>query len=173
MNIHIRGSDAQDLDALYHTEISATTLYHQSGFDMKDVTARTLQDLEQLLKETTVLVAENDEGNVMGYISYFQNGPYLHLEEVGVSTLYQRKGVGQTLLSTYIESGNKNGILGYTLTTFKNAFWSIELYKKLGFEELGYMNDDFDTDVLKEIIQRDIQAGLDMNQRVLMIKLKK
>jgi ribosomal protein S18 acetylase RimI-like enzyme len=90
------------MPTLVAVDLSATTRYYEAGFAESLVPPRAEPDLRELLDGTRLFVA--DEGDdILGYVSFYATGPYLHLEEIGVRREAQGRGVGTALLDFYVD----------------------------------------------------------------------
>lgn len=171
MNFHIRYATETDLDALCYIEVSATALYERAGFSPVEASPRSYENLAHLLQNTHVLVAEDEQKVVMGYISFCHYDPYLHIEEFSVAEPFQGQGVGTALLATFLESGDDD-CLGFTLTAYREATWAISLYRRTGFREIEDVSEVSFPEVLASIVERDREAGLNVDKRCMMIKTR-
>ena len=93
---------------------------------------------ESELYNTTVslVVAETEEGHVLGYGVL---GVILDegcLEKIAVKPEYQRQGIAQAILGSYLRYGREN-LAFITLEVREDNAPAIALYRKNGFAEVG------------------------------------
>jgi len=133
----LRPATSHDLDALHAIERSATELYYDAGFARTAIDPRSLDDVRQLLRHTTVLLA-CDGDDAIGYISYYARGPFLHLEEIAVRRDRQRRGCGLALARQYLAAAEADPQCSHlSLIAFVHARWAVGLYTRLGFAFLA------------------------------------
>jgi len=95
------------------------------------------------LKESNVhtLVAESDEGKVVGYIRLKQGeGLGSHAGEIStlaVHPYHQSRGVGRRLLERALEPANELSLRRVWLTVREDNHAAISLYERMGFEVEG------------------------------------
>lgn len=151
----IRPATPHDLDALHTIERSATELYYEAGFAPTAIEPRSVEDVRQLLRYTTVLLAcEGDEP--IGYVSYHARGPFLHLEEIAVRRDRQRRGCGLALAQQYLAAAQDDPQCSHlSLLAFVDAHWAISLYTRLGFQVLPADAELPQVGLLRELIAQE------------------
>src|SRR4051794_24830665 len=128
----IRSATADDFTRLVEVDRSATSRYYDAGFSMQDVPPRSEEDLREVLADTCLYVADDDQ--VVGYVSFYQTGPFMHLEELAVARAAQGRGVGTQLLNVYVDRARQaSGCTHLSLVAFREARWALTLYERLGF----------------------------------------
>lgn len=133
----LRPATAHDLPALQAIEQSATSLYYDAGFSPTTLVARDDADLRDLLRETSVLIARDDDDPI-GYVSSYPTGPYLHLEEIAVRRDRQRRGCGRRLAEQVLAAAEADPQCSHvSLVVFSRATWAVRLYEALGFRRLA------------------------------------
>lgn len=133
----ISPATAHDLPALERIERSATDLYYEAGFSPAAIAPRGAADLRALIGQTTLLLAR-DGDDVVGYVSYYPRGPYLHLEEIAVRRDRQRRGHGRRLAQQVLAAAAADPQCSHiSLVAFTRAGWAIRLYTGLGFRPLA------------------------------------
>lgn len=102
----------------------------------------TQEDFQQALKNKNngYLVAEVD-GQVAGYCGYWGIPPEGYIYNVAVQKEYRRQLIGYQLLCKLIEMAKVNGIQALSLEVRYSNTPAIQLYKRLGFEEVGIRKD--------------------------------
>ena len=96
------------------------------------------QLIEEALYNDTVslVVAEGEDGTVLGYGEVSVILDEGCLEKIAVNPKFRRQGVAEELLSTFLRFGRAN-LAFLTLEVREHNEAAIALYKKLGFEEVG------------------------------------
>jgi len=88
----------------------------------------------------SILVAENDDVNVVGMMSLIflprlnQNGPELYIPEIIVTEKYQKKGIGTQLMEACIILAKENQCYKIRLESGNLRKEAHQFYKNLGFE---------------------------------------
>ena len=87
--------------------------------------------------DACVIVAEADQGEIVGYLlgfnhlTFFANGCVAWVEEVMVSETHRRQGVGQQLVEAFEAWATERGAKQIALATRRAA----EFYEALGYQE--------------------------------------
>ncbi|MGL4361814.1 MAG: ribosomal protein S18-alanine N-acetyltransferase [Cellulosilyticaceae bacterium] len=84
----------------------------------------------------TYFVAE-EEGQVIGYSGIWHVHPEGQITNVAVHADYRRRGLGRNLMETLLDNGVKKGITNYYLEVRESNINAINLYKSIGFKEVG------------------------------------
>ena len=74
---------------------------------------------------------------VVGYVIADVVAGCQHVEQVSVHPVHQGEGLGRALLEEVQRWADGEGLLGVTLTTFKDVAWNRPLYEHLGFKVLA------------------------------------
>jgi GNAT superfamily N-acetyltransferase len=115
--------------------------YTPDGF--KD-TVLTPQSAEQRFREMTVLVAENEAGEVIGTAAYQVQSPGEgYLRGMAVHPLFQGKGVAEQLLSTAEAKLRELGCSRVRLDTTLPLKRAIRFYCRNGYEPTGVVGGYF------------------------------
>lgn len=102
------------------------------------------QSAEQRLREMTVLVAENDAGEVIGTVAYQVLGSGEgHLRGMAVYPRLQGKGIAARLLTTAESNLRARGCARVTLDTTRPLKRAIAFYCRHGYEPTGVVGDFF------------------------------
>ncbi|NOY77498.1 MAG: ribosomal protein S18-alanine N-acetyltransferase [Calditrichaeota bacterium] len=85
----------------------------------------------------SVPIVAEIKGEMVGYmISWFVEDE-IHIANIAVSPLYRKRGIGECLLRTILEEGQKRGrVFAYLEVRVSNVA-AIQLYKKFGFTAAG------------------------------------
>ncbi len=92
-----------------------------------------------------LLVAESDDGELLGTSWMTFDGRRIHLHHLGVLPSYQRRGIGRLLSIASIDFAREKGIQ-IKLEVHRSNTAAIALYKNLGFKYLG----DYDVYIIRE-----------------------
>ena len=84
----------------------------------------------------SLVVAEGEDGTVLGYGEVRAVLDEGTLEKIAVAPAYRRRGVAEAILSAYIRFGKAN-LAFLTLEVRESNTPAIGLYEKLGFETVG------------------------------------
>lgn len=172
--MRIRKSLEEDWRKIKEIEDKAIEWYYTTGFGKDEVLPRTEEDIRFLITNSQLMVATDEADTILGYISYYSIGPYLHLEEHAVHEEYWREGVGRLLLTHFLKAGEElETCQYYSLLVFPEAKWAWNCYLQSGFRTF-----DFEQimTLKDENLQRMMEAELKLKNlargRVLMIKEK-
>jgi [ribosomal protein S18]-alanine N-acetyltransferase len=106
---------------------------------------------DQLIIEQSIamggklLVAESDDGALLGTSWMTFDGRRIHLHHLGVLPSYQRRGIGRLLSIASIDFAREKGIQ-IKLEVHRSNTAAIALYKNLGFKYLG----DYDVYIIRQ-----------------------
>lgn len=127
MSVTLRKMTQEDLDRVIEIERSAfLTPWSRSSFEAE------LQDNSK----AHYLVACKD-GEVVGYIGGWFIFEEAHITNIAVDYRYRRQGIGNQLLTGFIEYCKARSIKRMTLEVRKSNDAAIALYEKHGFRTLG------------------------------------
>ena len=100
-----------------------------------------------------VLKAQNDAGDIIGFISHRFAPPYAELTNFAVAAANQRQGVGANLLQKSLAILKQKGVGALTLEVNINNSAAAALYKKSGFTQTAirkkFYNDTDDALILR------------------------
>lgn len=123
------------------------------------------QEHVTLMKSGTVWAALDDTNLVAGFLLAEVGGSDLHICELAVHSVHQRRGVGARLIDAAALHARQNGLSALTLTTFTNVPWNAPYYARLGFVAVDEA--DFDRR-LRDVFAREVRIGLPVEQRCAM-----
>jgi GNAT superfamily N-acetyltransferase len=112
-----------------------------------------------------VLVAQDDDGALIGFATCQACEDALHLWELAVRHDRQRRGAGRALLDAVAALARRRGLSAVTLSTFREIAWNGPFYARLGFAELGA---DELNPRLAIVLERERALGLDVDSRCVM-----
>ncbi|MBO9549176.1 GNAT family N-acetyltransferase [Pseudomonas sp.] len=81
-------------------------------------------------------LAEDDQGQALGFICLSLEGQALHVHELSVWLQSQGQGIGRQLLDQACAVARHRGAVELTLTTFAQVAWNAPFYVRYGFEVL-------------------------------------
>ncbi|HDS1680309.1 TPA: GNAT family N-acetyltransferase [Pseudomonas putida] len=81
-------------------------------------------------------LAEDDQGQVLGFVCLRLEGQALHIHELSVRLASQGQGIGRQLLDRACAQARHQGAQEVTLTTFAQVSWNGPFYARYGFEVL-------------------------------------
>ncbi len=107
-------------------------------------------DVQRIIEQSIamggkLLVAESDEGVLLGTSWMTFDGRRIHLHHVGVLPAYQRRGIGRLLSIESIRFAREKNIQ-IKLEVHRSNTAAVALYKNLGFNYLG----DYDVYIIRE-----------------------
>jgi ribosomal protein S18 acetylase RimI-like enzyme len=108
-------------------------------------------DNQQIIEQSIamggkLLVAINNEGELVGTSWMTFDGRRIHLHHFGVSPRFQRMGIGKLLTKHSIHFAKEKGYQ-VKLEVHRDNYPAIELYKHMGFSYLG----DYDVYIIRDI----------------------
>ena len=99
---------------------------------------------EELYNETaTFLVAEGEDGSVLGYAGLHVVLDEGYIDNVAVDPAYRRQGIADALIDTFVRFGAAK-LAFLTLEVRAGNAPAIALYEKHGFYEVGRRKDYYD-----------------------------
>ncbi len=125
------------------------------------------QELADYAREGRSWVATDADDKVVGYVIADVVAGCAHVEQVSVHPVHQGEGLGRALLEEVQRWADGEGLLGVTLTTFKDVAWNRPLYEHLGFKVLA---ESELSPELRQIRDAETARGLDPSNRVCMRK---
>ncbi len=83
------------------------------------------------------LVAENEDGNAIGYVGMMHVLDEGYISNVAVAAAYRQQGIGTALLEEMVRRAEGLGLSFATLEVRESNQTAISLYKKHGFAQVG------------------------------------
>ena len=83
-----------------------------------------------------IYVATNEEGHVLGYISFYETTGQMHLESVAVLPSVVGQGVGKELMPYCEQAARLRGLGSVCLYTNERMTENLAMYQKLGYVEV-------------------------------------
>jgi GNAT superfamily N-acetyltransferase len=144
MNMEIRRAKIEDAEGIVEVLKKAD----KSVYSMPSPYAATTEKVAMHIrmcdadKSHSIYVAENDFGQIVGYVSahwlpyLFLNGPEGYLSELFIREEYRDEGIGTRLLETVKEEAKKRGCSRLLLlNSRKRESYQRSFYKKHGWTE--------------------------------------
>ena len=91
---------------------------------------------ERAAEPGILLVAEDDEGTVVGFTHVVDLGGRWHLEQIAVDPAHGRRGVGAALLDATHAELARRAVPEVTLMTYADVPWNAPFYAQHGYVEL-------------------------------------
>ena len=133
MNYQLVPMDRSHLEGI--AELERTCFSHPWSVDML---------AEELYNETaSFLVAEGEDGSVLGYAGLHVVLDEGYIDNVAVDPAYRRQGIADALIDTFVRFGAAK-LAFLTLEVRAGNAPAIALYEKLGFYEVGRRTDYYD-----------------------------
>lgn len=88
-----------------------------------------------------VYVATHDEGDLLGFIVFYQEAEHLLLENVAVLPGVARRGVGTALIGFCENAARERGLGAVRLYTNEKMVENLSMYTRLGYAEVGRRNE--------------------------------
>jgi ribosomal-protein-alanine N-acetyltransferase len=123
----IRAAQPKDLLRLIEVELA--------GF----VTPWGIETLQQEVgnQDRTHYVVAEYENQIVGYAGLWVIFDEGHITRIAVDPKFRRHGIGRDLAKALMEAGGLSGCMSFTLEVRASNTEALNLYKSLGFEEVG------------------------------------
>ncbi|MHC1481118.1 GNAT family N-acetyltransferase [Frateuria aurantia] len=137
---------ASDLDEAFVLRLAplfadfALPLWRQRQTCVRGVQTALVERIEEADSDGSLLLAENDEGARVGFLSlgltrdYFSGQRQAHLNELAVAPEYQRQGMGRALLRHAEHWAAARGCRALTLNVFPGNEAARRLYASAGYQ---------------------------------------
>lgn len=133
----IRPAREADLPWLGPIEDSGDTLFLER-FGAGDWPPATPGE-ERAAEPGILLVAEGDDGTVVGFTHVVDLGGHWHLEQIAVDRDHGRRGVGSALLDATHEELARRDVPEVTLMTYADVPWNAPFYARHGYVVLDVL----------------------------------
>lgn len=107
-----------------------------------------------------LLVAENHDGVLVGFVHVLEIDGHAHLEQVSVAPEHGRRGYGRLLVEAAKDGAQRRGYSRITLRTFADVPWNAPFYARVGFVE-----EEAGTPFHRRLIETETRLGLDQYGR--------
>ena len=118
---------------------------------------------ERLIADRTCWLAIGGSNVAVGFISAEAIGRTLHIWELSVAKLWQRRGIGTRLMEHVIGEATRRGMDEVTLTTFRNVPWNAPFYAGLGFQAVSECDER-----LEALLRTEEASGFEVETRCAM-----
>jgi ribosomal protein S18 acetylase RimI-like enzyme len=134
--MRVRPASVADIPAIIEVELSAGQLFAGTHMNWAVGDVSDPDELISPIEDGNVWVAE-EGGQIAGYLCGEALDGHFHIEEVSVSSAFQRRGVGRMLIEFTAVEGRRRGCLALSLTTDRTLPWNAPYYARIGFRVLG------------------------------------
>ena len=167
MTFTVRQALAADAIALPAIERSAAALFRldPSLAWLADAAVPQASAHLPAIERGELWVAENNDGQLAGFLRAVTVDQQLHIEELSVSQHFQGRGVGRKLLLAAIEQARLGQLRAVTLTTFRDLPWNAPFYQRMGFALLNAEDSDAR---LNHVLRDEIAHGMPGERRCAM-----
>lgn len=161
----IRPARPDELHLLADIEIDAFWALHKAGAVNCEPTSLPVEVLRQSQAEQLLFVAIDAGDQPFGFLAGIMKDGSVHIAEIDVVRLWQKKGVGRRLMEAVIAAATLRHAAGVTLTTDRHAAFNAPFYASLGFRIL---DDEERPAGLTRILENEVAHGADPARRVAM-----
>ncbi|MFA5862487.1 MAG: GNAT family N-acetyltransferase [Candidatus Thermoplasmatota archaeon] len=124
--------DAEALHALYHAAYAEHNDPHRPAWaGLKD----TVEDIRSYLRTTTILVAQNEKGELLATVCL---RPLVNVRRLAVAPAHKGDGLGAAMLEEGLAHAAEQGFDLAMLTTLAEHPWLSEFYRRHGFEDYSH-----------------------------------
>jgi GNAT superfamily N-acetyltransferase len=166
MDFTIKAGGRPDFKRIQEIELAAFETLRAAGAVSGEAEASSDQELLVYLEDGLLLGAFDAVGELLGYAGAYMAGTELHIGEMDVDPRFQRRGIGRSLISAFLEEGGRRSLEAVTLTTDRHAPFNAPFYASMGFQLLAGKEIP---ERLKAILESEAAKGLDPLRRVAMI----
>ncbi len=163
----VRAARPRDVPTLPGIELRAATLFTDEDLPPElrhDATPESAFEAAAAEGRLWVAVSERDDTPIGFALARVVDGT-AHLHELDVDPDHGRQGLGARLIGCLVAWARARGDQEITLTTFRHVAWNAPYYARIGFELVPAADIGAE---LRELMQREVEAGLDPNKRVAM-----
>lgn len=165
MEIRIRAAGPEHFPALRRIELAAFETLRGADAVQGPPVASSDEALDAYRGDNLLLAAFTAERRPVGFGGGRVIADALHICEMDVDPLWQRRGIGRRILAALLEAGRKRNLARATLTTDRWAPFNAPFYASLGFHPVeGRDCPRWLADLLRE----EVAQGLDGRRRLAM-----
>lgn len=156
MQMRIRIAVSEDAALLPPVEHSASRLFLQIPdlAGLPDEENLSVEDHQRYIASGTEWVAENANGELIGFLAAQIVSADLHLWEFAVRAGFQGRGIGRQMINVAATFATERHLESLTLTTFADVPWNALWYSRLGFEVVA------DDARLAALVAAEVKRGL-------------
>ncbi len=101
-------------------------------------------DFESSIENKELHVFEA-ESQIFGYVVFYPRGDHIHLENIAVDPVFQKRGIGFQLVEFVEQYARNGGFSRVELYTNARMTENMKLYPRLGYQQFDRrVEDDFD-----------------------------
>lgn len=130
--MQVRRAIRADIPAIIAVELSAGQLFAGTHMDWAVGEVSDSDELLGPIEDGNFWVAE-DGGQIAGYLCGEPLDGNFYIEEISVSSAFQRHGVGRLLIEAAADEARRRGCPALTLTTDRTLPWNAPYYARIGF----------------------------------------
>ena len=133
----LRETRIADMFRLQEIERAAAELFRDS--DLIDIDTMAVIPMADHIAsvETGISYVAEVDGRIAGFVMGEIHADVAYLRELDVDPAYQRRGIGATLVTTYIKSAKAKGAAAIYLSTFRSPPWNAPFYRRIGFTDVN------------------------------------
>ncbi|WP_084965518.1 GNAT family N-acetyltransferase [Thermoactinospora rubra] len=154
----VRWAQAAELAGLAEVERAADGLFAEVGIVFPPGTTM----IEEVDDPSRVLV-EGDPPEGFALVGWVDG--HVHLDQLAVRPDRMRRGIGGRLVAAVLDHAAASGVLGVTLTTFRDVPWNAPWYARHGFEMLP---ETAWGPQLRALVEHERALGIELAPRVVM-----
>jgi GNAT superfamily N-acetyltransferase len=167
-NYKIRVARLEDLAMLADIECAAAKLFCNTPYAfLADDQPLPLDFVTQQFAADRVWVAVDDRDQPVGYAITQEVDGNAYLRQIDVHPAHGRRGIGRKLVDSVCVWAKHERYQRIFLSTFTDVEWNAPFYTKIGFQILAK---DVLTSGFQQIRHREAEAGLPIEQRVIMYR---
>jgi GNAT superfamily N-acetyltransferase len=164
----IRSARIENLVMLAEIERAAAILFEDTPYAfLVNAEPLPLGFVIQQFQVGRVWVAVDDRDTPVGYAIAQEVDDNAYLHQIDVHPAHGRRGIGRKLIEKVCVWARHQGYQRILLSTFLDVAWNAPFYAKLGFQIL---TEDNLTHGFQQIRRRETEAGLPIDQRVIMYR---
>lgn len=166
MNIHIGPAGQSHYEALKQIELASFETLRAAGAVSGEACASSDEMLDQYRKEDFLLAAFAGGNIPVGFGGGYVIEENLHICELDVHPIWQKKGIGRRIVNALLEAGRARALKGATLTTDRVASFNGPFYASMGFRIVEGTECPA---YLRQILDLEEKRGFDPQRRVAML----
>ena len=143
VDYRIRTARADEVEAMQAIDIASARLFSGMGLidfgqDDSEIPPIPEDIIRRGFADGLVWVAVDDRDRPVGFALCTARGEDLYLDQLSVTPIHGRKGLGGRLVDHIIEEAAVRAFKYISLSTFKKVPWNGPFYKKKGFKQVRH-----------------------------------
>lgn len=134
MDITISAAQPNHFSSLRAIEQASFETLREAGEVTGQSVANSLKEFGDFSRNGLLLAAFTPDSTPVGFIAGNVENIWLHIAEIDVHPLWQRRGIGRMLMLAILSSGQQRALVGATLTTDNIAALNAKFYATLDFD---------------------------------------